>query len=428
MKILIQGWTQIPHSYAIVNCFQLIHLQKEFSDILEIYIKEEPYFNSEWNNSKQLIYPKEYNEILLQLPKWNGEKVDLVYNITYEYNITDPCIETNQFKNVPKCVFYTSEFAHLTESYFSIFKDSTKYKFGTIKDVKRHLNLLKDKLFFTSPSKWSSEGITKISDEIIPDSNNRIITHGVDRTIFYLHSTQTKRRQIREFYNIKDTDILLINIGAMTQNKGIMLILQALHELVNKKNKKQYKLLLKGTGELYDSKKFLQQYLEFFKQQNKITIQEESVLLEHIIFTNKTISYERINDLFNAADLYISPYLAEGFNLTVLESLATGLPVLVPETGSTEEYINTIEGNGGRDFIYKVHSTVLLFNNGMMQNNIHVSDIVQCIESNESDLTRMKNDRYNKYILIDKVLDKYTWKTVVHELVDYFKFIIDKCN
>ena len=40
--------------------------------------------------------------------------------------------------------------------------------------------------------------------------------------------------------------------------------------------------------------------------------------------------------------LYISPYLAEGFGLTMLEALASGLRVLVPRTGSASDYIDPI--------------------------------------------------------------------------------------
>ena len=30
LSILFCGWINIPHSYAIVNCFQLVHLYKNY--------------------------------------------------------------------------------------------------------------------------------------------------------------------------------------------------------------------------------------------------------------------------------------------------------------------------------------------------------------------------------------------------------------
>ena len=168
----------------------------------------------------------------------------------------------------------------------------------------------------------------------LPEEKNRIITHGVDGSIFKFDVSN--RMAIRKFYKVRDDDILLINIGAMTGNKGMLYILQILHCLVNRLRKLHYKLLLKGTGDLYQSKEMLESYFQHLKSNNVMTSDEMNLLLsDHIIFTDKTLSYSKINDLFNAADLYISPYLAEGFNLTSLEALSAGLPVMISSTGST---------------------------------------------------------------------------------------------
>ena len=51
-------------------------------------------------------------------------------------------------------------------------------------------------------------------------------------------------------------------------------------------------------------------HLEELIKNDVITSEEYKVLENHIIFMDKTLSYERINDLFNAADLYISPLFA----------------------------------------------------------------------------------------------------------------------
>jgi len=43
--------------------------------------------------------------------------------------------------------------------------------------------------------------------------------------------------------------------------------------------------------------------------------------------------------LYQAADCYVSPYLAEGFNLPVLEAAACGLPVICTGGGSTDDFV-----------------------------------------------------------------------------------------
>jgi glycosyltransferase involved in cell wall biosynthesis len=49
-----------------------------------------------------------------------------------------------------------------------------------------------------------------------------------------------------------------------------------------------------------------------------------------------------LNELYNAADLYAAPYLAEAFSLTPLEALRAGLPVMVPRGGGAAEYLTDL--------------------------------------------------------------------------------------
>lgn len=419
IKILFKGWINVPHSYACVNCFQLVHLYKNHYNLLDIYVEEAEYFRKEWNNVKTLVYTEEYNNILKNLKQYNGEQIDIVYNITYPYDVTPIVING---KIIPKCVFYTSEFATLDNSYFSI----NKMGFGTTNDVINHLNK-NNKLYFTSPSKWSAQGLKNFN---ISDNKNRIITHGVDTTIMKKNDNIEQRKAIRKFYNIKDDDILLLNIGAMTQNKGIVEIILALNNIINKMKITNFKLILKGTGDLYQSRQFLELYFENLLKTNQLTTDEKNNLLNnHIIFLEKTFMFSRINDLYNASDLYILPYLAEGFGLVPLECLASGLSVLVPKTGSTKEYIEDIYKNGGEHFINYVDSEVIMMQNGFLQNQINIDAIVKTLLEFNNKKNTDDTLRNNNYLKMASYIDKnYSWNTVSDLLYDYIKYIVDENN
>ena len=278
----------------------------------------------------------------------------------------------------------------------------------------------------TSPSVWSSKGMEKYG---LSSNRNRIITHGVDSDIFYYNSSS--RGNIRTFYGVKDTDILLINIGAMTKNKGMVLILQMLNILVNKMGRRHYKLLLKGTGDLYKSKNFLEIYFEELQNAGAMSKEEmQNLLSNHIIFTDKTLSYTKINDLFNAADLYLSPYLAEGFNLTCLESLSAGLPVMAPKTGSTKEYMNDIYNNGGQKYINYIESRVIDVGNNMKQNEITMESLLQAILGNEESIKQMQVSRNSDNLpeyenMKNYIRNNYSWSKVSELLYDYFKYIVN---
>ena len=324
-------------------------------------------------------------------------------------------------KKIPKCVFYTSEFATLDPGFFSC----SQTQLSSDNVIKEYVKNNKE-LYMTSPSVWSSLGMVKYNLE---KDKNRIITHGVDSTVFYKNDDFSKRQNIRNFYKVKENEILLMNIGAMTQNKGMFLILQTLNILVNHLGKTQYKLLLKGTGDLYNSKSFLEIYFsELMKAGVLDKARMHNLLTNHIIFTDKTLSYEKINDLFNAADLYLSPYIAEGFNLTSLEALSAGTPVIVPITGSTKEYMEDIFNNGGEKFIYYLNSKVIDVGNGRKQNDIQIQDLLNCIVNNEIEI-KSRSFRENSYSTMKKyITEKYSWDHVSDLLYNYFEKIVKDGN
>ena len=370
-----------------------------------------PYFQAHWNNAKKQVYSEEYDSILKSLKRWKGEDVDVVYSITYPYNIQ------TIGGNVKKCVFYTSEFSKLDSKYFML--GNGKSCEGMGEDfITTHVNNSENNLWFTSPSQWSSEGMREYG---VPDSRNRVITHGVDTTTF--KRDRTNRSKVRAFYKVDDSETLILNVGAMTQNKGIMLLLESLNVIVNRMGDKSFKLLLKGTGDLYQSKSFLELYFEDFQRRGVMSKSEVDTLLQnHIIFTDKTLSYAKINDLYNACDVYVCPYLAEGFGLVPLECLSSGCKVIVPTTGSTMGYINDIYLHGGKDFITYVTSEVHTFQGGLKQNVIDVRELTRVIVEHKENY---KSDNLDAYKEMQRYIEsEYSWNKVSKLLYDYLKTIV----
>jgi glycosyltransferase involved in cell wall biosynthesis len=402
ISVLFEGWRLLQHSYGNVLAFLLVHLWKQYgpnkTNEIIFYVRECSYCDINWKNKQKLTYSPEYNRILKILKPYNGEKVDIIYRQTYPYNLEPPQTPTP----TPVCVFYTSEFAILNNSYFH---------HDPKQDIRNYL-IRNPNFYFTAPSEWSARGMTGYLED---KTRNKVISHGVDTSIFYRHSNDSIRQQIRRKYNILDNDILLINIGAMTMNKGIFLILEALHHLVNIR-KMPFKLLLKGMTDLYKSREFVDSYINHLGYNT-------TNLKSHIIFVDGTLNYDEINDLFNASDLYISPYLAEGFGLTMLEALASGLRVLVPRTGSASDYIDPIYKNGGEPYIYYVDSVVIQDGAGLYKNQIDTSSIINILSKNISNIKTTLDDK--TYLLLKKYIKKnYSWYKISTDLYNYFRDII----
>jgi glycosyltransferase involved in cell wall biosynthesis len=412
MKILIEGWFNIPHSYAIVNDFQIIHLLKNYPD-LEMYIKEEEYYRQEWKSKKKLVFGEEYNNIIKNLKVWNGEEIDLIYRITYPYNI-----EGNTLVNIPKCIYFTAEFKEIDPGYFA--KDKLISGGQGVTDmyikeyIKSHSNL-----YFTSPSTWSQNALDKYGIPVGP--KHKIIPNGVDTKIF--NKDFSNRESIRKFYGFESDDIIFLNIGAMTRNKGIVEILICINALVNKLKLKNVKLLLKGTEDLYETKTFLINYFKILEQNKYITKTEiDNLFANHIVFIQQTLNYPRMNDIYNACDIYLSPYNAEGFNMPALEAITTGCKLIVTENGSTDFFIKDIIENVpcAKKNIFLIESTEKQLGDGKVQLEVNCNTILKICISTIETLKTQELTQIEYLYLKEYISQKYSWDAVAKQLYNYF--------
>lgn len=421
IRVLFETWHNIPHSYGIVSAFILIHFKKYFSDKITLFVKEPEYFREHWNKCKgQPIYTEEYNKIISELQQWTpDQEIDIIYRQTYPYNITLP---DPDIPKVPIVVFYTSEFATLDVEYFKL--DNLNQKIVDDHIIRDYI-LNNHRLAFTSPSKWSEIGLQRFIDNKISNTRNRLITHGVDTSIYKKLHGETGlllRNKIRELYNIKPDDIILLNIGAMTQNKGIIEILILLSVLVYRMNQKKIKLMLKGTGDLYSCKEMIENYCQTLLAQGILNSKEQlnDLITNHIIFTEKTLTCTRINHLYNACDIYLSPYMAEGFNLTVLEAIAAGMKVIVSDNGSTKDFIDNIimsvpETKNSLIYVLPTQVLTLQDKKQILQVNIDslINLTISAINSNTIELGFYEN--------LQKFLENnYSWTEVCRQLLEYF--------
>lgn len=69
-----------------------------------------------------------------------------------------------------------------------------------------------------------------------------------------------------------------------------------------------------------------------------LTAVEMSRVEARLMYLGQPLSCAGMAGLYQTADAYVSPYLAEGFNLPVLEAAACGLPVLCTSVGPTDDF------------------------------------------------------------------------------------------
>lgn len=156
------------------------------------------------------------------------------------------------------------------------------------------------------------------------------------------------RNKVRASLGYKD-EIVIGNVGSMKLQKNQSFLLKVFAEL-KRKNRRNYKLLLVGDGEL---KK------DLIELSNQLNIQKD------IIFTG---SRKDVNELLQAMDIFLLPSLYEGLPVIGIEAQTAGLPCIFSDTITREVKIcnvRFIATDDEKKWASEIESTSLERNNNI---------------------------------------------------------------
>jgi len=303
MRLLVEGWRNVPHSYALVNSFQLLEIMKR--EDVDLFFREIPLPGNNWRLLSGL-FDEEEDRRINELRIWDGEPIDAIYRISFPGDLGPPV-----YPGVPVFVFLTAEYQRFMPDLFVN---------GRSDEISG-----RNWLHFITPSNWSRAAFAECGRPA------KVVPHGVDPNVFYPLSASERRVGRRELGF--EGKFVWLNIGAMTHNKGVDLLLQVF-DRVSEGNHDNV-LVLKGLDDLYQSKALLERWLQV------IPLERRARLKEKIVFSGASLPFTEVNKLYNFADCYVAPYRAEGFNLPVLEAAACGLCSIISAQGSTEDFTNS---------------------------------------------------------------------------------------
>ena len=385
MNILVEGWRNINHSYALVNQWQIFELIKSTN----IYFKDVSFSNENWNSQRNDSGLR--NEVKNVINKIPLASDNINYDITYR--ISAPFNFDKKFNSKLIFIFATSEYKN------NLFKSD--YTNGDPIQLSREKNF-----FIHTPSNWSKKSFLASGfreDQVI------VVPHGVDVETFNLIS-ESEKKNIRDKYNIKSDDYVLTNIGAMTQNKGVEDLVAA-YGILKKKNK-NLKLILKDQSNLYDrnanspiknmqSSKFNQKYQIFNEQ-----------MYNDIIIISKNLNFDELRNIYSITDCYVSPYKAEGFNLTPLEAAACGTQIVVTDGGPTDDYFDDCMG-------FKIESKEKSLNESIYLSP-KTNSLIEILDSIINKIDDKKDVR-SKF-----VHKNFSWENIVKKLKKEFENKLSK--
>jgi len=306
MDILVEGWRFIPHSYAIVNQFQLLELMNRPQ--LRIFHRDMPYFQGEWEAKRGLLSPAAEAQ-LDRLPSVRSRQhYDATLRMFLPYDLS-PGESDRTY------VFGTTE--------WSIVQKLMVKLMGVSSFAQAHRN---SETVIITPSTWSRLGFLRggaVPERVV------VLPHGVDTSVFQPLG-EAERRSLRQHLGI-DNYFVFLNISIMTWNKGIRTLLSSFAQVVERHP--QARLILKGSDTIRKSRDYLVADL-----QELLTPAQAELVIPRIAYIGRNLSSQELACLHQAADVYVAPYLAEGFNMPVLEAAACGLPVICTKGGSTDDF------------------------------------------------------------------------------------------
>lgn len=146
---------------------------------------------------------------------------------------------------------------------------------------------------------------------------------GIGVELERFQGSENNREITRKELGIKQKDSLILSVGELNQNKNHEMMIRVIAEIGDKK----IHYAVAGQGSLYE---------ELKKLSEKLGIQQQIHLLG---YQNNVIR------LYQCADLYVLPSMREGLNVSLMEAMASGLPVVCSKIRGNVDLI--VQKKGG---------------------------------------------------------------------------------
>ena len=311
-RLLIRGWRGINHSYALVNQYQIVELVRN-KDV-QLFHEDLPFISGNWSKQENGAgFDEEATRLINGLPAHDGGPLDATYTISAP-------LELCNLPAARHATFAVTEFGLNADNFAPGATDPGAFT--------------RDSHMVVTPSRWARDKLVQAG---MSAQGIHVIPHGVDPRIFFPQELE-QRSASRRTIGLGDEHFAFLNIGGTFWNKGIDLLVLAFAQVL--RDHPGARLLLKDNRKLYGITsddtigKLMQRHPELVTQQ----------VLAAITTIPGTLTLSQLASLYNAVDLYVSPYRAEGFNMPVLESMGCGLPVLVTAGGASDDFVTPEAG------------------------------------------------------------------------------------
>ena len=306
VRVLVEGWRGISHSYSLVNQYQLQEWSRYSG--LTVTHKDMPLFFDRWKTQKGGSgFPEGQAQAIASIPAWDGGPYDVCFRIYAPFTLEpDPRHAVLTFM-VTELGLGAQQLATLQPNAAAYFAAGGRV---------------------VTPSRWSRDRL--IDAGLIPE-HVHVVAHGVAGDI-YRPMTADERLGVRQNLGFQPENVVFLNVGAPIWNKGMDVLISCFIRCFLKQP--HTRLILKDQEALYG----VSAKDAILREIAKAGQMGNAALIAAIRLISGDLSLTQLRELYGIADYYVSPYRAEGFNMPVMEAIACGTPVIVTQGGATDDY------------------------------------------------------------------------------------------
>ncbi len=233
---------------------------------------------------------------------------------------------------------------------------------------------------FISVSDFAAKAYTKSGYIKIKDID--VLHNGINNAKFGTKIDESEKNKIRTKLKISKKDFVIVYCGRLVKEKGVKELLLAFKKV---RQDKKIKLLIIG------SSNFNLSYKNSYEEELKnITIN----MSQDVVFTGYVPNTE-IYKYYNIADVFVAPSLCEdAFPLSVLEAMASGLPIISTYSGGIVEQVTS-------------KNAILLERNDNLVDNI--SSAIDSLYNDKEKKASMSNEsvKQSKKFTLEKYYDGF---------------------
>lgn len=186
-------------------------------------------------------------------------------------------------------------------------------------------NIIKNTKKFISVSQFRDNNIK----EYLKIDNNQfsVLLNCCDSSAISKRATEEEKIEIKNKYDIKPNDKVIVYIGRIVPEKGILELIKAMKLLKNK----NFKLLIVGAA--LNALDVKTQYEE--EVENSIKEIKDKVSIVGFVNHNDLYKY------YSIADIDVVPSLCDdSAPLSIIEAMICGIPIVTTKSGGIPEYVN----------------------------------------------------------------------------------------